>query len=101
MTRVRVFTVDGGVAIGPHGEEFFPDSRDDVGRPEKACVAVGRDLELAEVLVLKARPFKGHATLEDLALAKCVLLGDKFVECARIVEFIEGYIIEPSVDAIE
>ena len=30
-----VFSVDVGVAIGPHLEEFFPDGCDGVGCPEK------------------------------------------------------------------
>ena len=79
--------MNSSVSRGPHRKEVFPDCGDDVGCPEDSGVTVGSDLELAEVLILEARPFQGHSTLEDLPPTERGLFIDETVKYDRVLEF--------------
>jgi hypothetical protein len=98
---LRISAVNGCVAISPHREERFPDSCNDVGRPEEPGLGVCVRLDLAKVLVLEARPFEGHAALEDLPPADGVLFVDETMECRWIIKFVERDVVEPRIEAVQ
>jgi hypothetical protein len=58
-------------------------------------------LDLAQVLILEAGPFSGHATLKDLSPAEIGLFFDETVERDYVFSFVKWYLVEPGVDAVE
>ncbi len=77
--------MNSSVSSGPHRKEVFPDCGNDVGCPKDSGVTVSSDLELAEMLILEARPFQGHLALEDLPPTEQSLFVDETVKDDRVL----------------